>query len=469
MSDKTAEVIALGVAVIAVLAALGLLARWAWPHIREEIATGRGNNRPFWSNALAIFAIVAPVTVGSYLALNREEPVWSRFPNGTRTNYVSILLGVVVGAIVMAYMTYRLGHKSPSTANPRQYGELMRRWTSMDARATELCSPGPACQDAKIECNEVTAQLAVMRAELELPAENDPRSASQLARDRECGPWISGVGYVHLWTRLHEAEASLFAVQSREQVLANAFFDKLRLTNSTMPNSAMLLQEIDAQAAVLREMPHVAGAPADVCAERGPRLMLASIRRTINESRDENRYGLVATKGKLIATGFVTCVILYAVLIISLLAHPSQQAVLAASAFFTVGALVGLFNQLRLSSEEMSSGEDDFGLARTRVLYVPVLSGIAGLGGVLLIAMLEQALDRPLAVPYDGARSALAPTLHQVFNLTDNPFGFVVAAVFGLTPSLLIHRLEAQANQYKANLDSTSATAVTGDVQTVRR
>jgi hypothetical protein len=142
---------------------------------------------------------------------------------------------------------------------------------------------------------------------------------------------------------------------------------------------------------------------------------------------------------------------------------------LAASAFFTVGALVGLFNQLRLSTEEMSSGEDDFGLARTRVLYVPVLSGIAGLGGVLLVAMLEQALDRPLAVPYDGERSALAPTLHQVFNLTDNPFGFVVAAVFGLTPSLLIHRLEAQANQYKANLDSTSATAAMGDGKTVRR
>jgi hypothetical protein len=49
------------------------------------------------------------------------------------------------------------------------------------------------------------------------------------------------------------------------------------------------------------------------------------------------------------------------------------------------------------------------------------------------------------------------PPLGDIFDLTKNPVGILVAAVFGLTPSLLTDRLRPQAENYKADLRITHA------------
>ncbi len=48
------------------------------------------------------------------------------------------------------------------------------------------------------------------------------------------------------------------------------------------------------------------------------------------------------------------------------------------------------------------------------------------------------------------------PPLADIFNLAKNGFGLLIAAVFGLTPDLLINRLQGQADQYKTDLAQTS-------------
>jgi hypothetical protein len=50
------------------------------------------------------------------------------------------------------------------------------------------------------------------------------------------------------------------------------------------------------------------------------------------------------------------------------------------------------------------------------------------------------------------------PKLTDIFDLTKNLFGLVVAAVFGLTPGLLFERLQQQADRYKADLKSSRST-----------
>jgi len=41
-------------------------------------------------------------------------------------------------------------------------------------------------------------------------------------------------------------------------------------------------------------------------------------------------------------------------------------------------------------------------------------------------------------------------------NLSSNPFAIVLAAVFGLSPTILISSLQAQADKYKGALQSTA-------------
>jgi hypothetical protein len=87
------------------------------------------------------------------------------------------------------------------------------------------------------------------------------------------------------------------------------------------------------------------------------------------------------------------------------------------------------------------------------LLHLPWLAGLAAVGGVLVTAVLG-----PQLVPDSGSGTASA--LADVFN-GDNTSLILVAAVFGLTPDLIIRRLEQQTEKYKADLESTQSTQST--------
>jgi len=101
-----------------------------------------------------------------------------------------------------------------------------------------------------------------------------------------------------------------------------------------------------------------------------------------------------------------------------------------------------------------------------RLLYSPVLSGLAAVGGVVVVAMLHASLSGPIvtyseaAVPGEVVVAALeAPQLKLIFDLEANRFGVVLAAVFGLTPSLLVSRVQGLADRFQADLQSTTVQA----------
>ena len=88
----------------------------------------------------------------------------------------------------------------------------------------------------------------------------------------------------------------------------------------------------------------------------------------------------------------------------------------------------------------------DYGLALVRLLTIPVLSGIAAVLGVLFTRLGA------------GVGTTESPvTLDQIFSLQNYPLGIVVAAIFGLTPGLLLERLRAQTNEYKDELMKSAA------------
>jgi hypothetical protein len=112
-------------------------------------------------------------------------------------------------------------------------------------------------------------------------------------------------------------------------------------------------------------------------------------------------------------------------------------------AFYLVGSTVGLFSEVYTRSRRIRGVSDDIGLEFVRLLTVPQLSGIAGVLGVVLTRL------------GGTATASGTPSLDEVFSLTDYPFGIVVAAIFGLTPGLLLARLRQQTDEYKDELTRT--------------
>jgi hypothetical protein len=56
-----------------------------------------------------------------------------------------------------------------------------------------------------------------------------------------------------------------------------------------------------------------------------------------------------------------------------------------------------------------------------------------------------------------GAAPEKLPLLEDIFSLTRNLFGLVVAAAFGFAPGLLVAALRRQTDQFKLDIKSTEA------------
>lgn len=420
----------------------------------------RGFRAALLSSAFLYIAIAAVVTVVLYVL-----PTWEKYR--LRDNYIAV--GAGVGAAIVVGILYALvmrGHTAPDHINPRQYGELCERWSGLDARLRLLCPPPEgAAESRRVACEEAVAHRDYIAGELAIQQAGNG-SAGSLPKSTG-GRWVLGTGFLDLWGRLHDAEAALFALQGREQVCANALLDELRLMDSGMKHETALLARLRGAATILGGKEYLASATAaedngfaestaaaDGAPETEARLVLADIRRTINQVRDDSRAGLLRTRNQLMWTGLITGLVTYTLLGLAILIDSPPESIAAAAVFFLVGAVVGLFSQLRGSSSGTdTSGEDDFGLARARLTFVPILSGLAGIGGVLVMTLLYPGLNVPLDVSQTVDK---LPDLETVFDLDKNPFGLVLAAVFGLTPDLLINRLQGEADKYKADLESTS-------------
>jgi len=140
--------------------------------------------------------------------------------------------------------------------------------------------------------------------------------------------------------------------------------------------------------------------PDDLIARR----LIRQVRRAINEYRDDRRLALVRARNQLLKTIILTALVTYLLVALAVLSGVPRPAFTSAIACFLIGATVGLFNRLYLDASTETAVED-YGLSAARLLHTPLLCGLA--------------------------------------------------AVFGLTPSALISRLQSEAEKYKSDLKSS--------------
>jgi hypothetical protein len=239
----------------------------------------------------------------------------------------------------------------------------------------------------------------------------------------------------------------------------------------------------------------------DCAAERRSRTIIQSIHRSLNTYRGTRWSELGRARWQLVLTTTVAGVVAFLLLALALIrgVHPEQ--LMTGWAYFLVGAVAGLFLRLYLASRE-SQVNDDYGLEAARVYQTPLLSGMAAVIGVVLMASVagsnlsqvlapegetsattaivvsaeptDEASETPSATPTataeasggvtatasepPSAAQSTTATLAGAFDLVAYPAGLVLALAFGLTPNLVLRRLGVSASKAKEELVASRPT-----------
>ena len=461
-----------------------------------------------------VFASVIAVTL--YLALpNSPLPPFLGIQPGSQwytVAYSSCLTGMLwlVAALPVCYLSFA------QSANPHNY-------TLLQSRLNQLKASLDMQDDADDAYEESNTSTTVMKASG--IDEHNKHKCKVLKEARACytdiseklykSPsgirWIIGAGYNSAWTLLHHAEEAMIEVADVEEAVRGAKHDFLAIQDSGIHGEDELLDDVVEAVSMLKPgavayfkehqpskssvalsqltqlmnkfsdqstASSIAGNGSGMNsvnpdAQAEARVMLREVRSTLNDFRDKRWEGLVRQRSGLLkamaVTGFVTYALLCLIILKSsasvltssglLVANQqftnTQSGILAATMFYMIGAIAGLFVRFYSESRGVNS-VDDFGLSSIRLIAIPLLSGLAGIGGVLFTEVLA-ALGGPALI---GPTPEKPIAISNLFSL--DPRLLLTAAVFGVTPNLLIKGLQDKANKYASELQGSKASETGG-------
>jgi hypothetical protein len=321
------------------------------------------------------------------------------------------------------------------------------------------------------------------------------------------GPlWIYATGYTSLWKLMHRIDEAFIEIEPVEAVIHNALHDEMSLQDSTLTNREDLLNKLrravkildqgSGAAVYLNQQPPqeqkssqafrlfnkigtIRGANIAQAASTWPslfslhvrsrtqddqtrspgsqttssamqntvnlkendtkfsnkidpatqaRTMIYEVRTTLHHFRDDRWDKLIRVRNQLMKMTLVTGLLLYVLVEFAVMINVGAETLKAATILFFVGGLVGLFSRLYDQSKTDTSIED-YRLASARLIAAPLYSGLSAIGGVLVI---QRTFDLSVA-------------------------SILIAAAFGLTPSLFTSAIQKEADQYKTDLKSTTA------------
>jgi hypothetical protein len=405
-----------------------------------------------------------------------------------------VLWGFIAAGVVWFVSSVPLsGLTSARAANPHNYGLIESRLSRLETRLFVLQSTTSEDQLKQYQ-----------RVALEEAYENLTKLQELIYSSTSRLPWVLAMGYVNAWNWIHRTEEALIKIEPIEMVVSGAYHDYMAISDSKMDNCQELLTNLTSatktldpsfasvfattsltsgESEVLGEIDQsVNKIEQDVTriaaklgvqlsksedqaaetaknhasvpdAEANARVILHEIRRALNEFRDTQRVGIVSLRNQLMAnifvTGFATYALLCTVILVLVHANSSplvQSRFLAALIFYIIGAMAGLFGRIYMESKA-STSSDDYGLPLGRLISTPLISGIAGIGGVFLYNIVILQIT-------PGSSNVMS----SIFNI-DRLDYLIVAAIFGYAPNLLMKGL--QANKYVSALQSSETSRST--------
>lgn len=413
-------------------------------------------------------------------------------------------LGVGLWCAVAAWLLLAVPFRRvamPATAQSQAYGEILNRFHQLRARC-EACSHAAAGVERSAAERSAQAEairhLATISRMFDLDGDGVPPTR---ARRGSLG-WASGTSYVTAWEALNRADEALLEIEPNESIIGEALHDMLRLSGSSIRNAGYLQTALraavrhldpqadrdyfvpqlgrpderparhddvrrpeaplDGQAATTRPTTATTQATTATAAtarvvplddDAIARAVIREVRHAVNDYRDVRRAGLIRAHNRLLRTILVTGISADILLGLVIVEGVKPSTLGTAAALFLVGGVVGLFNRLRIEGGSGAATAPDYGLFDARLLHTLLISGLAGVGGVFLMSA------APIAGAAFGAGGqAVTPlSIDQVFDVGSNRLAIIVAAVFGLTPDLIIGRLRQQVDALKEDLSTSEA------------
>ena len=357
------------------------------------------------------------------------------------------LLIVAIALVVFALVAHTSG--TPEHANAQNYMDLSTRMERLSKLAEAF--PTGAISDPTIAAavTEIRAHLSGLQILL--------RSGQTSATDTR---WIAATGYIEAYRRLMRAEeAYIEASPDTNYAVRVGLHDWLRLKGSGLKDEDTLIKKLlnalrvlspaNAEALGVSESQtkgdQTTQGPLKPLTPDAARADLREIDFAINEFRNDRYSGIVRARNKLGLTTVVFGLVAFALLSFAIAVLPAPESgqsnpILVGLALYLVGALTGLFGQLRIDVQA-DTAIDDYGLSIVRIAQTPLSSGLAAVLGVVIVKL---AADTNVK-------------LTEVFDLGSNPNGLLVAAALGLSPQVVIGRLTQQADKYKADLKKSAA------------
>lgn len=270
-------------------------------------------------------------------------------------------------------------------------------------------------------------------------------------------PWATGAGYDAVRRLIHAAEEAQLPTEGADAIYVG-LVDRAALNDSHVPGWLDQVRWLDEAIRglggpeILEGLPGEPASPPSrpVMAAEQAAAILRWTRSSLNSFRDSRREELTTVRNQLFGTVLFTGLMAYLLLGIALFAGAKPPNIIAGVVFYTIGALVGLFKRLhsRFATPTIAVSETiDF--TTVRLIATPLFSGLAAIGGVVVTSLL---------LSLNTTKGQAAPQLKEVFDLGLNPGGILAAAVFGLTPALLVNALERKADKWKTELASATPT-----------
>jgi len=343
----------------------------------------------------------------------------------------AVLYGTVIGmAIWVVTGLFHRGLSHPRRANAGVYRELADRQARLERVAKTV-----ARKDDREAWATLERSLESARESL---GSDDPEDGFL---------WASGTGYITVFKGIHCAEQALVELVPEEDAVRQALTERAALDGSKIAGARGRVRRLERAIQVLGGGDYLSDAPEAPSSTdtQMARSIVREAQATVDEFRDSRREGLVRSRNRLFATVVLTGMVAYAGLALALLAGAEKTQIVAGTTFYLIGATVGLFRQLRQAAAANSVTEEDFGLGMVRLIHTPLVSGLAGVAGVVLTAYVTDLND-----------AGQVPSLAEIFNVTASPLGLISAAVFGFTPSLVGSTLQKRADEAKQELKSSA-------------
>jgi hypothetical protein len=357
---------------------------------------------------------------------------WRLSADEALTSGQAFLLGTVFGVVTWLALAFPLRRlASPRYANSSVYRELAARHKELRGVAETL--------DPKDD----PEAWAVLQASLDTVE----TSLGEDGTGGDGGAWAGAAAYVVVFKFVHRAEQAVTMLLPDPEVVRQALYERSSLLGSSIANAQEQISRLERAVHALGgeeylPEPRTSSPPGDKRLARG---IVQDAQATVDDFRDSRRRGLVRARNRLFATVVFTGVVAYSGLGLALLANAGTTQLIAGGTFYLIGASVGLFRHLRQAATADTVTEEDFGLSMVRLVHIPLASGLAAIGGVVVTAYVT-ALNSSTEVP----------ALSEVFDITASPLGLVSAAVFGFTPSLLASSLQSRAEKWKEELKSSA-------------